>query len=1002
MKLIFALTIGMCISGVLSGFLGLADRCHTGFTNYYTEPTKSLNVLLVDCIDSCCRVEVRLHTSSSMYSKGKLNAGEWGTVCNDGWDNEDANVVCAEMGCSNGYLNPQYMTTPGTSNQKNWMSNVACTGSEESLTDCPMWGTKTWGQVAVTDGGSCSHYEDAGVCCMGYNDEKGYCDNVIKCQVCPDGKTSIHTLREGEDVGYHNDTGCRDCPVGKFSNKDMFLYGRDGQPENAMTYAEYIHQFPEYTHKTIISRTDRKIENSRLYFPQNIIDLGSQTVEAISGEIKELRIDAQDHCMYCPQGFEPDKDRCVACKEDKGTRSTYNPKTHMKTVRPKFLRNSGFYLFLDDDLVHGGYYDESGTLNYYDESGLLTRGGEVAKCIDCPQGQTLEGPICKDCEAGKYKEKTGKSECTKCSEVFPGSTSSEVGSKSSSDCNLCSVGYTYDGADSLFKCKTCEAGKHGQAVGPHGQAVGPRPIWSAEGVCIDCGVGKYQARTGKTECDLCPKNTKCPENGTGVELKPKDCQRNEFSLEGSTVCHECNNCDIGQYLEDCSSEKNHSGVCRDCQTCQNVDELLVGCDHRGFNSAHRTEPASGICKKTKYLSPTAMCQEEVDGLIKSDFPSIDRNAQNQREKTIVIGTSMLSGYNFQEVFGAPAHGRDGVDFVCSQICNGQQEWDTMECGGPYACKTQACAMEISTDSFQTPRACPVVITEEDTIAQIVVKQQQECIDCTKCGKFSNPDEVELSDGMNEYIIDWGRGCAQECSRILCDNDEIYDWTDTRLGELHRCKKCSELSDARLCTTANRKIHELATTDVSGNRPLLVFNDCKGLNGVEEVTYGQCGKCKHENIMCEDGRYLATCPTLLADETISKNMKGKPSPGYSEAVCPACVPRDGMPVAKSSQYVDENGRYNQAYCQVFACEADRGDKFTGVRIDGAVCNKACKPKTCQPGETPVSYTVSLPPPRPPAAALAVSTALTSRREPGVLSTAARQPLCVGVSSNTGSG
>ena len=106
-------------------------------------------------------ITVRLVDGPTQY-EGRVEVyynGEWGTVCDDGWDLNDAQVVCRQLGFGTA-IAARGEAFYGQGSDQIWLDNVNCIGIESTIENCAHNG---WGIE------NCAHRDDAGVKCSNGN-----------------------------------------------------------------------------------------------------------------------------------------------------------------------------------------------------------------------------------------------------------------------------------------------------------------------------------------------------------------------------------------------------------------------------------------------------------------------------------------------------------------------------------------------------------------------------------------------------------------------------------------------------------------------------------------------------------------------------------------------------------------------------------------------------------------------------------------------------------------
>ncbi|XP_028407342.1 deleted in malignant brain tumors 1 protein-like [Dendronephthya gigantea] len=137
----------------------ISSCSHDGWGNHHCSHHEDAGVECTNTDLAAIPVRLRLQGPSSANGTGRVEVfyrGQWGTICEDGWDIRDARVVCRQLGYVDSSRALDGRQVPSGSG-KIWLDDVECTGKEQNITQCSHRG---WGVH------SCSHHEDAGVECL--------------------------------------------------------------------------------------------------------------------------------------------------------------------------------------------------------------------------------------------------------------------------------------------------------------------------------------------------------------------------------------------------------------------------------------------------------------------------------------------------------------------------------------------------------------------------------------------------------------------------------------------------------------------------------------------------------------------------------------------------------------------------------------------------------------------------------------------------------------------
>ncbi|NXH16559.1 WC11 protein, partial [Bucco capensis] len=137
----------------------LRDEIHITCRGKQLDPNLALGTRCPNSTSCTDREKIRV-VGGENRCQGRVELwfrGSWGTVCDDSWDMQDAEVACRQLGCGPA-VSVLDEAAFGEGTGPIWLEQVECRGTEAALQDC-------WAQPG--DSGGCRHKEDAAVNCSG-------------------------------------------------------------------------------------------------------------------------------------------------------------------------------------------------------------------------------------------------------------------------------------------------------------------------------------------------------------------------------------------------------------------------------------------------------------------------------------------------------------------------------------------------------------------------------------------------------------------------------------------------------------------------------------------------------------------------------------------------------------------------------------------------------------------------------------------------------------------
>jgi len=101
--------------------------------------------------------DANLRLQGGTDNRGRLEIfhdGQWGSVCDDYFDMNDAHVACRQMGFGSATESIQHF---GGGSGPIWLDNVGCSGTEADIRDCS--------NAGAFGAHNCGHHEDVGIAC---------------------------------------------------------------------------------------------------------------------------------------------------------------------------------------------------------------------------------------------------------------------------------------------------------------------------------------------------------------------------------------------------------------------------------------------------------------------------------------------------------------------------------------------------------------------------------------------------------------------------------------------------------------------------------------------------------------------------------------------------------------------------------------------------------------------------------------------------------------------